>query len=262
MNRHHLDDPNVRHPMNTTTSNLLHPPRLAGLAVAAGLAALAPADPASALFGAGDVVFDPGNFAQHLLILERHAEQLARLQRQVELMEAMLEDWDFTRIDETLGQMGRIHDTLDEMAGSLGTIEDRFPGTWDDGDPSGSLTPAQRQWRLDRRTRGEQTVELHRQVAESMAATRERVEAYVARSNAAPGQLAAQQATNELLAAQVQQLQEMQALEVAALRGELELLAEEASEAEWSASLRERMHASHLRSIGRLTREHHGPAGR
>ena len=60
---------------------------------------------------------------------------------------------------------------------------------------------------------------------------------------------------------QVQQLQELQALEVTALREEMELLAEETSEAEWSAKLREAMHESHLRSIGRLQEENAGPAG-
>ena len=232
-------------------------------AVAAASAAVAvtliPAEPAHALFGVGDIVFDPGNFAQHLLILQQHAEQLIRLQQQVEAMETMLADWDFSRVDETLARMQQIHGTLDDIAGSLGDLDGRFPETWDDRDPTTSLTPAQHQWRLDRRTRNEQTIELHQQVAESMAQTQDRVAAYVQQSNAAPGQLAAQQATNELIAVQVQQLQELQALEVAALRAEMELLAEETSEAEWSAKLREEMHRSHVRSIDRLHDEDAGP---
>ena len=237
--------------------------QLVVLAASAAVAAtLVPAQPAHALFGIGDVVFDPGNFAQHLLILEQHAEQLMRLHQQVQMMEQMLADWDFSRADETLAQMQNIHGTLDDIAGSLGSLGSRFPETWDDRDPTTSITPSQRQWRLDRRTRGEQTVELHQQVADSIAATQDRVGDYVAKSNAAPGQLAAQQATNELLAVQVQQLQELQALEIAALRGEMELLAEETSEAEWSAKLRESMHASHLRSIRQLDDENRGPTGR
>jgi P-type conjugative transfer protein TrbJ len=236
--------------------------QLAALAAATAIAAtLVPVEPAHALFGVGDIVFDPGNFAQHLLILQQHAEQLVRLQQQVQLMETMLKDWDFSRVDETLAQMQGIHATLDGIAGSLGSLDGRFPETWDDRDPTTSITPAQRQWRLDRRTRNEQVVQLHQQVAESMALTQDRVGEYVAKSNAAPGQLAAQQATNELLAVQVQQLQELQALEIAALRGEMELLAEETSEAEWSARLREEMHRSHLRSIEQLNNEDRGPTG-
>ena len=235
---------------------------LAALTAATALTAtLAPAEPAHALFGVGDIVFDPGNFAQHLLILEQHAEQLIRLQQQVQLMEQMLADWDFSRVDETLGRMQQIHGTLDDIAGSLGDLGSRFPDAWDSRDPAASLTPAQRQWRLDRRTRNEQTVEMHQQVADSIAQTHDRVQAYVQQSNTAPGQLAAQQATNELIAVQVQQLQELQALEVAALRAEMELLAEETSEGEWSARLREAMHQSHLRSIQQLNDEDHGPTG-
>ena len=231
----------------------------AASAALAGL--LLPARPAGALFGIGDVVFDPGNFAQHLLILQQHAEQLARLHQQVQLMDQMLDDWDFSRLDDTLGQMQGIHATLDGIAGSLGGLDSRFPEQWDDRDPTLSLTPAQRQWRLDRRTRGEQVVQLHQQVTESVAQTRDRVGEYVARSNAAPGQLAAQQATNELLAVQVQQLQELQALEIAALRREVELLAAETSEAEWSAELREAMRASHAAAVQQLLAEDAGPTG-
>ena len=76
-------------------------------------------------------------------------------------------------------------------------------------------------------------MKLHQAVAEGMAETRGRVAEYVQKSNAAPGQLAAQQATNELLAVQVQQLQEMQAMEIAALRTELERQAGKVSAAEW-----------------------------
>ena len=230
-------------------------------AAAAVSAALVPAQPTSALFGVGDIVFDPGNFAQHLLILEQHAEQLVRLQQQAQLMEQMLADWDFSKIDETLGRMRQVHVTLDKIADSLGDLGTRFPDEWDDRDPATSITPAQRQWRLDRRTRNEQVVQLHQQVAEAMALTQDRVGEYVAKSNVAPGQLAAQQATNELLAVQVQQFQELQALKVAALRQEMELLAEETSEAEWSAKLREEMHRSHLRSIRQLSDEDRGPTG-
>ena len=232
--------------------------------VAAAMAAATPlvaTPPAHALFGVGDIVFDPGNFAQHLLILQKHAEELLRLQQQVAVMETMLQNWNFTRIEETLGQMRRIHRTLDAMSGSLGGLAGRFPDDWNDRDPDRSINPKERQWRIDRRTRGEQIVQLHQQVSESMASTRERVGQYVAKSNEAPGQLAAQQATNELLAVQVQQLQELQALEIAAVRQDMELLAGETSEAEWSAKLREAMHQSHLRSIQKLRDEDHGPAG-
>ena len=231
------------------------------VAAVAATAVFAAAEPAHALFGVGDIVFDPGNFAQHLLILQQHAEQLVRLQQQVQLMEQMLAKWDFTKIDETLGQMQQIHGTLDQIASSLGTLDARFPADWNDRDPDASVTPAQKQWRIDQRTRGRQIVQLHQQVTQSMSLTRERVGQYVAKSNAAPGQLAAQQATNELLAVQVQQLQELQALEVAALRQEMEQAAAETSEAEWSAGLREAMHQSHMQSIQRLRSEDSGPRG-
>ena len=92
-------------------------------------------------------------------------------------------------------------------------------------------------------------------MAESIALTRDRVGEYVERSNAAPGQLAAQQATNELLAVQIQQLQEMQALEVAAMRAELERLAADASEGDYNAALRRAMHESHLRAVQQLNDE-------
>ena len=209
------------------------------VAAAGAVAALAVARPAHALFGIGDIVFDPANLAQHVLILEKHAEQLLQLKQQVEQMDRMLADWDFSRLDETLAQMETIHGQLDQIGGSLGDLPDRFPTTWEsnaNGDvhrADASINPRLAQWRGEQRQRAEQTVELHQAVADGIAETRGRVADYVARSNAAPGQLAAQQATNELLAVQVQQLQEMQALEIAALRSEIEKQAAAASLGEW-----------------------------
>ena len=206
------------------------------LAVATTLYA---ARPAQALFGIGDIVFDPANLAQHILILEKHAEQLIQLKTQVEQMDRMLQDWDFSRLDETLAQMETIHGQLDAIGSSLGDLPDRFPTTWEGGTSGdvhkadASINPRLAQWRGEQRTRAKQTVELHQAVADGIAETRERVSDYVQKSNAAPGQLAAQQATNELLAVQVQQLQEMQALEIAALRSELERQAASASFGEW-----------------------------
>ena len=210
--------------------------RWPALAVGTAAAIFSHARPAHALFGVGDVIFDPANFAQHLLILEQHAQQLLQLKQQVEQMDAMLKGWDFSRLDETLAQMERIHDALDEIGTSMGDLATRFPSDWSAGNPhdaDATINPRQRQWRGEQRVRAEQTVRLHQAVAEGMAETRGRVAEYVQKSNAAPGQLAAQQATNELLAVQVQQLQEMQALEIAALRTELEKQAGKVSAAEW-----------------------------
>ena len=205
----------------------------------AGACALLAAQPASALFGIGDIVFDPSNLAQHVLILEQHAQQLLQLKAQVEQMDRMLQDWDFSRLDETLAQMETIHSQLDTIGSSLGTLPDRFPMTWEGGvggdvhHADDTINPRLTQWRGEQRQRAEQAVELHQSVADSIADTRDRVGDYVSKSNAAPGQLAAQQATNELLAVQVQQLQELQALEIAALRTELEQQAAVVSFNEW-----------------------------
>ena len=218
-----------------TESDINRRMKAAAAAVAAVLV-LGHAPPAHALFGAGDIVFDPKNFAQHLLILQQHADQLLQLKAQVERMDAMLKDWKFSRLDETLGQMERIHAALDRIGGSFGDLGRRFPKDWSSADPhdaDATINPREAQWRGEQRLRAEQAVELHQAVAEGMAQTRERVAEYVRKSNAAPGQLAAQQATNELLAVQVQQLQEMQALEIAALRTDLERQAAKVSAAEW-----------------------------
>jgi P-type conjugative transfer protein TrbJ len=208
---------------------------LAAATVAAAIAVSMPR-PAFALFGVGDVVFDPKNFAQHILILQKHADQLLQLKAQVEQMDRMLEGWDMSRVDETLAQMRKIHGTLDDIGTSLGDLDSRFPDDWTTADPhnaDASLNPRLAEWRADQRLRAEQTVELHQAVADSIAETQDRVADYVRASNSAPGQLAAQQATNELLAVQVQQLQELQALEIAALRAELEQMAGRASAGDW-----------------------------
>lgn len=208
---------------------------LAAATVAAGVALSVPR-PAFALFGVGDVVFDPKNFAQHVLILQKHADQLLQLRAQVEQMDRMLEDWDISRVDETLAQMRKIHGTLDDIGTSFGDLDSRFPSDWtstDTHDADASLNPRLAEWRTDQRLRAEQTIELHQAITDSIGETQDRVAEYVAASNAAPGQLAAQQATNELLAVQVQQLQELQALEIAALRAELEQMASRASAGDW-----------------------------
>ena len=126
-----------------------------------------------------------------------------------------------------------------EEIGGLGDLDTRFPDDWSDAetlDGDGSINPQLERWRAEQRRRAESTVELHQAVAESIESTRDRVADYVEASNAAPGQLAAQQATNELIAVQVQQLQELQALEVAALRAEIERHAAASSRAQWEAA--------------------------
>ena len=132
---------------------------------------------------------------------------------------------------------GKIHGTLDDIGTSLGDLDSRFPNDWTTADPhnaDASLNPRLAQWRTDQQLRAERTIELHQAVADSIVETQDRVADYVQASNAAPGQLAAQQATNELLAVQVQQLQEdYQALEIAALRAELEQMAGRASAGDW-----------------------------
>ena len=225
----------------------------------AAAAMLAVPRPAAALFGVGDVVFDPANFAQHVQILREHVEQAERLRQQVEQTERMLRDLDLSRLDETLTQMGRVHDTLERIADSLGPLDTRFPHDWNTGDGAGvdgdpwspgeTLTPRQAEWRAEHRTRATQLVGLHAQVGRSIASTQQRVGELVEASGSAEGQLAAQQATNELLAVQVQQLQELQALEVAALRAELEAVAADVSEDEYNAQLHRAMHEDHVRNV-------------
>jgi conjugal transfer/entry exclusion protein len=63
---------------------------------------------------------------------------------------------------------------------------------------------------------------LQNRVVAEMPATQQRVGDYVARSNSAPGQTAVQQASNETLATLAAQLQNLQALDVAQTRIELE----------------------------------------
>lgn len=186
------------------------------------------------------IVFDPKNLAVNIEQVLHHLEVIDRLEQQIRNQFRMLQNWRFTRLDELLASMKFIRKALDE-AGAI-NLAGLYPIVAQAYAPldANAVQFLKQQW-LDAE-RGElihaQTLQ-NRAVA-AMAGTQRRVDAYVQRSNAAPGQTAVLQATNETLATMTGQLQSLQALDVAQARMELE---EEAHRQAESALFRQRREA-------------------
>src|SRR3546814_18343252 len=87
-----------------------------GAACLAACLALASVQPAHALFGAGDVVFDPSNYSQNVLqaarALQQINNQIRSLQNQVLMLQNMakhLERLDYSSLGAIQAALGRIN---------------------------------------------------------------------------------------------------------------------------------------------------------
>ena len=171
---------------------------------------------------AADIVFDPTNFGANVDQVLHTLEILTRLDQQIRNQYRMLENWRFSRLAELLASMNAIRQTVApaaqvDLAGQYPIDAPAYAGL-----DAEAVEALRRGWLESQRAGVLHTQALHARTVSEMPGTQARVSEYVERSNAAPGQTAVLQASNETLATLTAQLQNLQALEIAQTRTELE----------------------------------------
>nr|AQQ74851.1 hypothetical protein [uncultured bacterium] len=202
--------------------------------IASGVAGLAIAGTASA-----DIVFDPSNFAQNVEQVAHQIEVLRQMEQQIQNQLQMLQHWEFTRIGDLIGGMQKIGQVLRD-AGDIytssnpeGQLDEQYPpNPRDYQDTTHDDWVAQRlAWEQRQRDSLAENRTAQNRVYGELDPTRTRVAEYVEHSNAAPGVTAAVQASNELTATLVAQLQAILTMEVSDARGDAEREAQDQADA-------------------------------
>lgn len=206
-----------------------------------------PAPPAHALFGIGDIVFDPQGWAQAVEQVANQIETINRIQLQLEAQLRALESWEFTRIGDIRRAMNHAQNILRTASDAYDwldpgpILDDRFPtnpGSWE-GITQDDLRGMRQDWVEAQRESVTGGWTLQNTVLDDMEATGDRVGEYISRSNGAPGTTAAVQASNELLATVTGQLQQLQSLQISHQRLTLEEVAQEQAEDAFAEQRRE-----------------------
>jgi len=195
---------------------------------AAGALALGVVQPAHALFGIGDIVFDPSNLAQNIMTaantLEQINNQIKQLQNQAQsLMNQAknLTGLDFSALAElraTLSATNLLIQQAQGLAFNVSQMEPEFRRLYPD---SYSAAVSGTQMALDARARWSHSLEALRtatkvqaQAVQNFAADERTLTDLVNRSQSAVGALQAMQATNQLLALQSRQSMQAQQLQI------------------------------------------------
>ncbi|MCO6439399.1 MAG: hypothetical protein J5J06_20100 [Phycisphaerae bacterium] len=170
---------------------------------------------------AADIVFDPTNFGANVDQVLHTLEILTRLDQQIRNQYQMLKNWRFSRLEELLASMSAIRENVAaavvDLAGQYPIDAPAYAGL-----DAEAVEALRQRWLESQRAGVLQTQALHARTVSEMPGTQARVSKYVERSNAAPGQTAVLQASNETLATLTAQMQNLQALEIAQTRTELE----------------------------------------
>lgn len=193
----------------------------------------------------GYPVFDVSNFMEAVKQVQNGIQTVQHLQTQIQNQQQMLQGWNFSQLSETLRRFDAVRRELDRSGtvyrdtNPRGQLDRRFPTTFDTSTLSGNPTMSLReQWLTHQRQTLVENRRVQNTVYGDLASTRERVGAYVQQSNAAPGMTAAVQASNELTATLIQQVQALQTLEITRSRAEVEADAQRQSEEAYAQQLR------------------------
>jgi len=171
---------------------------------------------------AADIVFDPTNFGANVDQVLHTLEILSRLDQQIRNQHRMLENWRFSRLEQLLASMSAIRqsvaaDAQVDLSGQYPIDAPAYAGL-----DAEAMEALRQRWLESQRAGVLQAQALHARTVSEMSGTQARVGEYVKRSNAAPGQTAVLQASNETLATLTAQTQNLQALEIAQTRTEVE----------------------------------------
>ena len=183
------------------------------------------ASPADAVFGVGDVVIDPTNLVQNIITalntLEQINNQVTQLQNEAQMLINQAEDLVSLDVD-TLGDLLRILEEIDaliregdeityEVGESEKRYEELYPESYEDLTNEELVVRATDHWKLSRRAFGN-AIRIQSSIVTSIADSRGSLQTLVAESQNASGNLAVNQAGNQLLALSVEQQMQMQTL--------------------------------------------------
>ncbi len=183
------------------------------------------APPAEAVFGVGDIVIDPTNLVQNIITalntLEQINNQITQLQNEAQMLINQAEDLasldtnsldDLVRILEEIDALIREGDEITyEVGESEKRYEEMYPESYEDLTNEDLVVRATDHWKLSRRAFGN-AIRVQSSIVTSIADARGTLDTLVAESQGASGNLAVNQAGNQLLALSVEQQMQMQTL--------------------------------------------------
>lgn len=186
---------------------------------------------ASALFGVGDVVIDPSNLVQNVNTAVNTLEQINNQIRQLQNEAQMLLDSadNLKRLDKnSIEELHRILVRIDrlmrdgdeityEVSESERRYEENFPESYEHLTNQEIVVRATDQWRLARRSFGN-AIQIQSGIVTSIADSKETLTTLVQQSQEAVGNLAVNQAGNQLIALGVEQQMQVQQLMAAQYR--------------------------------------------
>ncbi len=202
------------------------------LSIAASLSPIA-APPAYALFGVGDIVYDPTNHAENLLqaarALEQINNQIAQLQNEAQMLinqARNLASLPYSSLAALQAQVQRTQALLNRaqrIAYDVADIERVFTGSYGaaaaSGDFDAMVGNARARWEIS--VAGfEDALKIQAGVVGNIEGARAEMQALVAESQGAAGALQAAQAGNQLLALQSSQIADLTAAVAASGRAE------------------------------------------
>ena len=189
-----------------------------------GAIALAPMQPAYALFGVGDVVIDPTNLAQNILTAARTLEminnQITQLQNEAQMLInqarnlASLPYSSLAQLQATIARTQNLLSEAQNIAYQVSEIETAFNDQYGEAAASGEfadmIASAEARWHNS--VAGyEDALKVQAGVVGNIERTRSELSNLVAQSQGATGALQAAQAGNQLLALQSQQMTDLTA---------------------------------------------------
>lgn len=188
-----------------------------------------PAQPARAI-----TVFDPSNYAQNILTaartLQQVNQQIQQLQNEAQMLVGMgknLSRIDFPQLDalrQKLAEIDRLMGRAQAIDFRVDQLDDKFQSLFPQDFSSALRTDIRvrdARARLDASMAAfRQTMTVQAQVVENIQADTQALAEIVARSQGAEGSLAAQQATNQLLALTAKQQFQLQHMMAAQFRSE------------------------------------------
>jgi type IV secretion system protein TrbJ len=191
-----------------------------------------------------DIVLDPSILVENILQIAQLAEQIDAVAQEVENQVKQLEHLNLNvspNISAIIaGVEGRLDSSLYSTLNPGSQLDTRYPAdmsnvTWT------QYQSDQSTWTDNQRRALVENRQLQNQVFQDMDTTTQQVQGIVDASNSAPGETAAIQAHNDLLAVASGELAKLQSLRVARSRLKTEKLAQEQSELSFAAAERQRV---------------------
>jgi P-type conjugative transfer protein TrbJ len=208
------------------------------LALAAASAmAFGPVRRAAAWFD--PIIFDPSAMSEHVLQVVQLGEQISsavqEVQNQIQELTHLGNNVAPNESAIIAGVQGQLDSTLYSTPTPASQLDARYPADMN------NVSWAQYQsdestWTNDERQAVVENRQLENQVYRDMNTTQQQVQGIVGASNSAPGETAAAQAHNDLLAVASGELAKLQALKAALSRLKTEELARQQSELDYAAS--------------------------